>query len=91
MVSLIATTDRLIIGSDWEKSVVKAAQAVFYYCTHILRTCHLQQNTKQELTDDSINVQSRNKILLQIYEEDGITTLFDNIFFEYRCDILERQ
>ncbi|XP_052249452.1 uncharacterized protein LOC127857125 [Dreissena polymorpha] len=83
--------DRLVIGSDDERSIVKASKTVFHDSTHVLCTRHLRQNTKHRLTDDAINKQLRNEILDTIYGDDGIIHAYDDICFDHRCDRLEQQ
>ncbi|MES9880449.1 MAG: hypothetical protein ABW185_06150 [Sedimenticola sp.] len=86
-----ANLNQLVIGSDDERSLVKAIVTAFPESTHVLCTRHLRQNTKQKLTDDAVSLRQRNDILEKIYGDGGILDADDSISFEAKCDELERQ
>ena len=74
-------TNRLVIGSDDEKALIKTVRTVFHDSTHVLCIRHLCQNTKQQLTDDAINIHTRNDIINKIFGSDGVVESYDEICF----------
>ncbi|XP_053376475.1 uncharacterized protein LOC128547528 [Mercenaria mercenaria] len=82
--------DKLVIGSDDERALVKAVTTAFPEATHVLCTRHLRQNAKQKLTDDAVTLRDRTEILEMIFGDGGILDSDDSICFEEKCDRLER-
>ena len=81
---------KLVVGTDDEKALVKAIITEFPHSTHVLCTRHLQENVRQQLTDDGVSLNERKVILNKIFGQDGIVGATDNICFEYKCDELEK-
>ncbi|XP_060592163.1 uncharacterized protein LOC132746904 [Ruditapes philippinarum] len=81
--------DRLVIGSDDERALVKAITTAFPESTHVLCTRHHYTNTKQKLKDDGVNDKNRTDILDMIFRDGGILDSDDSICFDEKCDRLE--
>lgn len=78
-----------MVGTDDEHALVKAITTEFPHSIHVLCTRHLQENARQQLTDDGVCLNERKIILSKIFGQDGIVGATDNVCFESKCDELQ--
>ena len=81
--------NKLVVGSDDERAMVKAITTAFPEATHTLCTRHLLQNASQKLQDDAVDKREKNKMLDMIFVTEGIINADDTICFEEKCTAFE--
>jgi hypothetical protein len=84
----IELSGSLLMGSDEELALTKAAEKAFPSATFMLCTRHLQENTNRHLIGQKMDDDAKEKLIQTIYGTDGLTSATSKLeFFQRKLNI----